>query len=443
MLTELRDKRKQLSDQAGAILTRTAEENREAIEPADADKVRALHAEVDKLTNHIQMRERQEELEQRLEAPQPRVTTPTTPGREPSISVSLNVRREDEAREFLRGWFLAGSDKQPEPHHIALAERFGHPLADKWLHLRLSRLPMQNMSTWEYRAPQAVTPGSAGGFTIPDEMMRPIEIALLTFGGMRARSTILRTATGADLPIPMTNDTANKGRRLAENTVVTQTGVVFSQLVLKSYKYSSDMVLASVEFLQDTSLDIAGFIGRILGERIGRILNDELTVGTGAATMPNGIVTAATAGVTGATGTTTSVTAASLIDLEHSVDPAYRVNGAFMMHDLTLREIKKLNDTTGRPLWLTDHRSGEPNTILGYPYVINQSMAVMAANAKSILFGDLSKYIIRDVVEISLQRLDERFADFHQVAFLAFSRHDGNLLDAGTRPVKYYANSAT
>ena len=35
------------------------------------------------------------------------------------------------------------------------------------------------------------------------------------------------------------------------------------------------------------------------------------------------------------------------------------------------------------------------------------------------------------------ERLDERYAELGVVAFLAFSRHDGDLLDAGTNPVKY------
>jgi hypothetical protein len=30
----------------------------------------------------------------------------------------------------------------------------------------------------------------------------------------------------------------------------------------------------------------------------------------------------------------------------------------------------------------------------------------------------------------------ERFIDFHQTAFLAFGRYDGDLLNAGTGPVK-------
>mgnify|MGYP001114912750 CR=1 FL=1 len=47
--------------------------------------------------------------------------------------------------------------------------------------------------------------------------------------------------------------------------------------------------------------------------------------------------------------------------------------------------------------------------------------------------------IIRDVVGVTLLRLDERYADYHQVAFLAFARSDGNLLNAGTNPVKHLA----
>jgi HK97 family phage major capsid protein len=64
-------------------------------------------------------------------------------------------------------------------------------------------------------------------------------------------------------------------------------------------------------------------------------------------------------------------------------------------------------------------------------------MAVPGSSAKKVIFGDLSKYIVRDVRDFTLLRLDERFAELGQVAFLAFSRHDGDLLNAGTNPVKY------
>lgn len=114
-----------------------------------------------------------------------------------------------------------------------------------------------------------------------------------------------------------------------------------------------------------------------------------------------------------------------------------------MLHDTTLKTIKKIKvlqysgDTSGVPLWSPSLTAGQPNSILGYRYTINQSMAVPGSSAKKVLFGDFSKYLVRDVRDFYVLRLDERFAELGQVAFLAFSRHDGDLLDAGTNPIKY------
>jgi hypothetical protein len=49
----------------------------------------------------------------------------------------------------------------------------------------------------------------------------------------------------------------------------------------------------------------------------------------------------------------------------------------------------------------------------------------------------------RDALDVKIIRLNERFADNLQVGFIAFQRSDGNLINAGTNPVKFYANSAT
>jgi HK97 family phage major capsid protein len=210
--------------------------------------------------------------------------------------------------------------------------------------------------------------------------------------------------------------------------------------VLQAYKYSSKSVLASVEFLQDSSINAMDFIGTQLAIRIGRIQNDEFTVGTGSS-QPNGIVTAATTSSVTASGQT-SCTYDNLVDVIHSVDPAYRRNGRWMLHDSALKMIKKVKvlqysgDLVGAPLWVPGVNS-LPNTILEYPYTINQSLATVATGTKSLLFGDMSKYLIRDCREVTLIRLDERYADYHQVGFLAFARSDGDLLDAGTHPVKY------
>jgi HK97 family phage major capsid protein len=335
----------------------------------------------------------------------------------------------------------------------AAADRHKINLDAKQYTLQLSRSPLRSltpegMAEWRAangmttRAALGTSSGAIGGYTVADEMMKSLEVSLLAFGGMRQAATVLRTTTGADLPWPTMNDTANKGRIIGENSVMTNTDISFGQIVFQAFKYTSDYVLVSWEFLQDSTINAAEVIGKALGERIGRITNDHFTTGD-ASSKPNGIVTAAGAGVT-ATSLTATTTYSFLMDLVHSVDPAYRANGKFMLSDAALKMVRKVlipqysGDTAGAPLWQPSLVAGVPDQLLGYPYVINQSMTAPATTVKSIIFGDLSKYMIRDVRDITLVRAEERFIEYGQVAFLAWSRHDGDLLDAGTDPVKVH-----
>ena len=126
-----------------------------------------------------------------------------------------------------------------------------------------------------------------------------------------------------------------------------------------------------------------------------------------------------------------------LIALEHSVDPLYRQRASFVLHDQSLKKIKQLLDKYGRPLWLPGLASNAPNTILGYPYVINQAMTPIgtAGAGGVVLFGDLKKFIVRQVRPYQILRLDERYAEYGQTGFIAFSRVDSQLVDAGTHPI--------
>jgi HK97 family phage major capsid protein len=128
--------------------------------------------------------------------------------------------------------------------------------------------------------------------------------------------------------------------------------------------------------------------------------------------------------------------------LKHSVNRAYRQNAEWMFNDNTLLAIKKLTDSNNRPLWSPGIAAGEPDRFDGDRYVVNDDMPDMAASAKPILYGDFSNYFIRDVLGIQLLRLSERYADYLQVGFIAFSRHDGLLADAGTNPVKHLLMAA-
>lgn len=297
------------------------------------------------------------------------------------------------------------------------------------------------VSGQELRA-QGVATTTAGGYTVPPEWRNRIVEAMVAYTPIRPYAEVITTDTGANLPWPTSDDTANEGAILAENTQVTEQDLTFGQASIDAYMYTSKMVRVSLQLLQDTGIDLPGFIGRKLGERIGRVHARHFTVGTGTA-QPQGVVTGAGVGKTGATGQTTTVTWDDLIDLEHSIDPAYRNDNAiYMFHDLSLAKLRKVKDADGRYLWQPSVQPGVASTINGHRYVVNNYMAQMAANARSVLFGDLRRgYLIRDVRDIQMLRLNERYADFLQAGFLAFARADGKVQDAAA--VKVYVNSAT
>src|SRR6185503_14306674 len=116
----------------------------------------------------------------------------------------------------------------------------------------------------------------------------------------------------------------------------------------------------------------------------------------------------------------TSVSYADLVDLEHSLDPAYRAGASYQMKDSTLKIIKKLLDTTNRPLWASGIAVKEPNTINGYPYQYNEHMAAVQASNKSVAFGNFKKFVIRDVQDVLIVRANELHLASGQVGFYAF-----------------------
>lgn len=278
-------------------------------------------------------------------------------------------------------------------------------------------------------------PDTAGGFLVPEGFYQQIISAELAFGGMMEVATMIDTATGNAIPIPTDNDTSNKGAILNENTVASEQDITFGAVTLSAYTYSSKMIRVPNQLLQDSAFNLDSWLTTKLAERIARVLNDHMTTGTGA-NQPMGAVTAATLGVTAASAS--DITFDELaFDLPHSVDPAYRMNARFMFADSTLKVLKKKKDGEGQYLWSSGVAMREPDRLAGYPYTINQSMDAIGSGKKPVLFGDFSKYMIRRVAGVQVLRLSERFADYNQVAFLAFQRWDGNLVDAGTHPLKY------
>lgn len=282
---------------------------------------------------------------------------------------------------------------------------------------------------------------TSGGFTVPDEFRNMMTETMKAFGGLLGLADVITTSTGADLQWPTNDDTGNEGEILGENQPAGEQDLNVGGKKLKAYTFSSKQVRLSLQLLQDSAFGLDAWVPKKLGERIGRRAARAWTTGTGV-DQPEGLTTSATVGKQGASGQTTSIIYDDLIDIEHSVDSAYRANAQYLLHDLSLKVIRKLKDTQGRPLWQPIPAPGFPSTINGFVYTIDNSMPVPAASAKTIAFGDFKAgYVIRQVQAVQTLRLVERYAEYLQVAFLGFARMDGMIQDSSA--IRLYQHAAS
>jgi HK97 family phage major capsid protein len=380
-LTEMQDKRGQLVTEARSALDEIKANTDEARATELEQRHDKIMGELDKLDANIAREQRQVEREK----------TETEKREQRRPDQSGEGRAVDEAKKpEYRDVFVKLARSGFDPQELSAEER------------SILKRGIYVPSEEEARA-QTVGTNSAGGYTVPTDLAASVDKTLKMWGPMydEAICNVLNTASGNPIDFPTVDDTASTVSQHTEAAAMTDDGskdASLSKMTLNAFAYDTSWVQISMELLQDSAINVESFIGELLGERLARRVNTELTTGDGTGD-PNGIVTASTAGKTAAL--TTAFTADEVIDLLHSVDPAYRASpkARFMMHDTVLAAVRKLKDGQGQYIWsMGDIRGGAPASLLGQPYSVNQAMSsAFTTGQKLILFGDFGKYFVRKV----------------------------------------------
>lgn len=409
-LQELRTKSATIANQARALMDEIKDDTTEARAAEIETEVDKMFADVDKINAQIERHEKLEAIEARNNAGDPR----RPQGQNMTVDPNAGQTSSQQAalREVFAKWICG--------HELDAEER-----------------AVLRQSKSEARAQTAGTT-TAGGFTVPTDLLNQIEISMKATGPMYDGSVVTEmvTASGNPLTLPTIDDTARTPVAHTEAGAVADDGtadVVFGKKDLGAYSFDSKWIRWSWELDMDSIFAMEQVIGGLLGEGLGRIANTQLTTGNGT-TSANGIVTASTLGKTAASAT--AITADEVIDLLHSVDPAYRSSpkAAFMCNDATVAALRKLKDSSGQYIWqMGDITKGVPATLLGQKVYVNQAMASIATAQKVMLFGDLGKYYTRKVGAPVLFVARERFAPDNGI--LGLIRFDGEL--ANTAAVKH------
>jgi HK97 family phage major capsid protein len=294
----------------------------------------------------------------------------------------------------------------------------------------------------EQRA-QTIGVPADGGYTVPTTLMAEIVRTMQDWGPMFDEdiARVFTTPSGNPWTIPTIDDTGKTAGAHAEAGAVGDDGskdVTIGQKALGAFAFDTEFVRWSWELNEDSIFAMEQLLGSLLGERLARNGNKQLTVGTGAG-APNGIVTASSLGK--AAVATAAIAADELIDLQHSVNAAYRRSPKcrWQFADSTLQVVRKLKDGQGNYLFqLGDIRVGAPDTLLGKPYSINDDVPAIGAGSTPIIFGDHSKYFVRKVGAVRTIVVRERFAP--DLGILGVMRLDGELVD--TAAVKHLKMAA-
>ena len=333
---------------------------------------------------------------------------------EPGVIQDHNDKQaQADSNLAFRGWFL-GPDATDE--HRGAAQRSGLNLKGS-LYVPRGRAENRAQST----------SGTAGGYTIPAGFLAALEKKLLQFNPLRSIATVIATTTGNSLPMPTVDDTSNTGALVSENTATSATDVTLGQVTFGAYSYKT-VVTSSNELLQDTGLDLPTIIGELMGERIGRSEAAAFATGTGSS-QPQGVTVGSSAGVTAAS--TTAITINEIMGLINSVDAAYQPTSSFMLHQTVWTYLLKLQDSTGRNLIPMNYGDGIAPKIWGYPVVINNNMSsAITTGLITALFGDFSKFYIRDAGPLEVKRSEEFLFTSNATAFLAVGRRDSKVIQS-------------
>ncbi len=302
--------------------------------------------------------------------------------------------------------------------------------------LRTPREHLGNTLTLEEKA--AIIEDSTGQIIVPHDLAGPIFLTLPRLGVLR-RLALTRPTTSNLVDIRLiTGATAAWGKiELGTNATQYDAGMAASGPTTVTVQNLNALVQIGVDELADSDANLVSLVQELVGAQFAQAEDDAFANGNGTS-KPFGIANRATVG--GAIPDSQGVTAASsavspdlLKSMPFKVTARFANAGVYMASDDATQAIALLKDSTSNYLWQPSNIAGQPGTLFGYPFYRVSGLPSMTATTfftePSVIFGDVnSGYLVADRQQITVQRLDERYADVGLVGFLFRQRVGGDVM---------------
>ena len=418
----LRDRRQKAWHEAKEILTTAAADENRSLTAEEDGKWTSLNSEIDQIDERLksvldaeQRSKDTDEAYNRL-AGKPEVRA--TGGASSGLGVSA---------EELREWMSAIEPRGPV--NVSRTRRGSLNLRGGTADPEVRTLLSNNTSS--------------ASSTVPIDFYDQLIAFLIEVSGLlQTGPSVLNTAGGETIQIPVASAHIT-GASAAQGANIPTADPAFAQRTLAAQKFGS-LTQLSRELIDDTAVDLLGYLAMSAGRAIGNTLGTSLINGTNGIT--GGVLSGVTTSVTGSgsvSATKGAPTYNNLVDLEYSVIAPYRQSRScyWLAADQTIGALRKLVDGNQRPIWEPSAVLGAPDLLLGKPLVSDPFMpalpAVTAASPGTpIAFGDFSQYFVRLVGGLRFERSDDFAFGSDLVTFRALLRADGNWGD--THAVKLF-----
>ncbi len=287
---------------------------------------------------------------------------------------------------------------------------------------------------------------SAGGFLVPEDFHLEIIRKTAAMATIRANARVAQTSRDmAKWPQVKytTDDKYTSGVRLAwtgeapaSSSAHRVTDPAFGLLTIPVHTAMASLPITN-DLLEDSAFDVFGLGSELMGEAFALGENDAFINGDGIA-KPMGILaqvddTDNKGPRSVASGGTSALTSDGLVSLAYALPSQYEARAKWFMNKSTEAAVRKFKGSgSGDYQWPVVSTAGQLGPVqpvlLGFPVVREQFVPNVAGDAYPIIFGDMSGYLVLDRVGISLQRLDELYAETNITVLLARRRVGGQLI---------------
>jgi HK97 family phage major capsid protein len=307
--------------------------------------------------------------------------------------------------------------------------------SEAWWRYATAKFDRGELDLAEQRALSRAS-GAAGNFLVPTDLEEAIVEAARAESAIARLASEFVTDSGSSLSIP-TAPFGGTASWVAENALVTPSDPSLGEVLLAAHK-SATRVIVSEELARDARVRFDEYLAGEIGRRLGVIQGQSFATGSGVG-QPQGLAPTVAA-VTAAVGSSTAFKLADIVSVYRALPAQYRSRASWLVNPDDYASLGSLVDSGGG-LVLPSLQSAEPS-LLGAPVLLEPYLPTPAANARSIIFGDVKAcYAVRRVSGVSVQRLEEIYSDNGQLGYRARERVDGRVVLADA--CRALAHSAT